>query len=112
MRLIPPRFDIALAAVLTVATQIELWTNNGVEDPFAIQVVSFLLITVPIAWRRSATLAAAAAISLGFTAQVILAGDAPVLGGLIAAIVITYAAGAYLEGREAWLGAPASSPSA
>lgn len=105
MRLIPLRLDVALAGVLAATTQFELWTNDGVEDPFAVQVVSFLLITVPLAWRRSATLVATGVISLGFAAQVILAGDAPVLGGLIAAILITYAAGAHLAGREAWLGA-------
>ena len=98
------RFDYALAAVLTVATQIEVWTNDGVESPFAVQVVSFLLITVPLAWRRTSPLVAAGVVSLGFAAQVIAAGDAPVLGGLVAAIVLTYSAGAYLRGRQAVVG--------
>lgn len=66
---------------------------------------SFALITAPLAWRRSATLAATAAIAAGFAAQVILAGDAPVLGGLVSGILITYAAGAYLGGRAAVAGA-------
>jgi signal transduction histidine kinase len=99
------RRDIVIAAILTVVTQVELWTNDGVEDPFAVQVASFALMTVPLAWRRAAPLAAGAAVSLGFAAQTILAGDAPVVGGLIAAILITYSVAAYTEGRDVWLGA-------
>ncbi len=83
----------------------ELWTNDGVEDPFAVQVAAFALMTVPLAWRRRATLAATFVVALGFTVQTIFAGVAPVLGGLIAAILITYSAGAYTAGRSAWLGA-------
>ena len=99
------RRDIVIAAILTVVTQVELWTNDGVEDPFAVQVASFTLMTVPLAWRRAAPLAAGAAVSLGFAAQTILAGDAPVVGGLVAAILITYSVAAYTEGRDVWLGA-------
>lgn len=98
----PPALDLAIAAVLTVTTQIELWAKSSrVEDPFAVQVAAFALMTVPLAWRRTAPAAATAVVSLGFALQVMLAGDAPVLGGLLAAIVITYSAGAYTRGREA-----------
>jgi hypothetical protein len=66
-----------------------------------VQVVAFLLITAPLAWRRSAPLVAAAVISAGFALQVIAAGDAPVLGGLLAAILITYAVAAHGDRRQA-----------
>jgi signal transduction histidine kinase len=101
----PPRFDVVVAVVLTLVTQAELLLVDDVQGPFALQVASFALITAPLAWRRSATLAATAAIAAGFAAQVILAGDAPVLGGLVSGILITYAAGAYLGGRAAVAGA-------
>jgi signal transduction histidine kinase len=101
----PPRFDVVIAVVLTLVTQAELLLVDGVEGPFAVQVASFALITVPLAWRRSATLAATAVVATGFAAQVIFAGDAPVLGGLVSGILITYAAGAYLAGRAAVAGA-------
>jgi signal transduction histidine kinase len=101
----PPRFDVVVAVVLTLVTQAELLLVDDVQGPFAVQVASFALITAPLAWRRSATLAATAAIAAGFAAQVILAGDAPVLGGLVSGILITYAAGAYLGGRAAVAGA-------
>lgn len=101
----PPRFDVVISVVLTLVTQAELLLVDDVEGPFAVQVASFALITVPLAWRRSATLAATAVVATGFAAQVIFAGDAPVLGGLVSAILITYAAGAYLAGRAAVAGA-------
>ena len=66
---LPVRLDILIAVVLTVTTQVELWTNDGVEDPFAVQVAAFALMTVPLAWRRRATLAATFVVSLGFTVQ-------------------------------------------
>jgi signal transduction histidine kinase len=106
-------FDVVVAVVLTLVTQAELLLVDDVQGPFALQVASFALITAPLAWRRSATLAATAAIAAGFAAQVILAGDAPVilagdapvLGGLVSVTLITYAAGAYLGGRAAVAGA-------
>ena len=102
--LVPPRRDLLLALVLTVATQVELWLADGVEDPFAVQVASFALITLAVAWRRSAPLAAAVLGSTGFAAQVILAGDAPVIGGLVAGIIVAYSLGAYATARDAALG--------
>jgi signal transduction histidine kinase len=101
--LVPPRTDLLLALVLTAVTQAELWTNDGVKDPFAVQVAAFALITVAVAWRRAAPLAAAVALSTGFAVQVIAAGDAPVVGGLVGALIVTYAAGAYGTDRQAAL---------
>jgi signal transduction histidine kinase len=104
-RLLPPRQDLLIALVLTVATQLELQLVDAVEDPFAVQVASFALITVAVAWRRAAPLAAAVVVAIGFAVQVIFAGDAPVLGGLVAAILVTYSLGAYGTPRVVALGA-------
>ena len=100
----PPRIDIVLALLLTAATQAELWTADRVSEPFWLQVCSFLLITVPIAWRRSAPLVATAVVSLGFTLQTV-AGPAEVVGGFVAAILITYAVAAHEDRRGAVIGA-------
>jgi hypothetical protein len=67
--------------VLTAATQAELWVADRVSEPFWLQVSSFLLITVPVAWRRTAPLYATAVVALGFTLQTV-AGPAEVVGGL------------------------------
>ena len=100
----PPRSDLLIALLLTVVTQVELWTVDRVEDPFWLQVISFLLITAPIAWRRRAPLAATAVVAVGFSLQIV-AGEAEVLGGFIAAILITYAVAAHEDRRGALIGA-------
>ena len=99
----PSRIDVLIGVVLTLATQAELWTVDGVEGPFWLQVVAFLLITVPIAWRRSAPVPATAVVALGFSLQT-GAGTAEVLGGFIAAILITYAVAAHEDLRGALIG--------
>jgi signal transduction histidine kinase len=100
----PPRIDLAIAVLLTAATQAELWTADRVEEPFWLQVASFLLITVPVAWRRAAPLAATAVVAVGFTLQTV-AGPAEVVGGFVAAILITYAVAAHEDRRGALVGA-------
>lgn len=103
----PPRTDVVLALVLTIATQAELLLVDDVGEPFAVQVVTFAVITAGVAWRRSAPLLAAVVVSVGFAAQVVFADDAPVIGGLVAALLVIYALGAYGTTREAVLGAVA-----
>ena len=100
----PRRIDLLIGLLLTVATQVELWTVEDVSPPFWLQVVSFVLITAPIAWRRRAPLAATAVVAVGFCLQTV-AGQAEVLGGFIAAILITYAVAAHENRRRALVGA-------
>jgi signal transduction histidine kinase len=100
----PPRIDLLIGLLLTAGTQAELWTAEEVEEPFWLQVVSFLAITVPVAWRRRAPLAATAVVAVGFSVQTV-AGQAEVLGGFVAAILITYAVAAHEDRRGALVGA-------
>jgi signal transduction histidine kinase len=100
----PARIDLLIGLLLTVVTQVELWTVDRVDDPFWLQVVSFLLITAPVAWRRRAPLAATAVVAVGFSLQTV-AGQAEVLGGFVAAILITYAVAAREDRRGALVGA-------
>jgi signal transduction histidine kinase len=100
----PRRIDLLIGLLLTVATQVELWNVERVSEPFWLQVISFVLITAPIAWRRRAPLPATAVVAVGFSLQTV-AGVAEVLGGFIAAIVITYAVAAHEHRRRALIGA-------
>jgi len=100
----PARIDLLIGLLLTVVTQVELWTVDRVDDPFWLQVVAFLLITAPVAWRRRAPLAATAVVAVGFSLQTV-AGQAEVLGGFVAAILITYAVAAREDRRGALVGA-------
>jgi signal transduction histidine kinase len=100
----PARIDLLIGLLLTVVTQAELWTVDDVADPFWLQVLAFLLITAPVAWRRRAPLAATAVVAVGFSLQTV-AGAAEVLGGFVAAILITYAVAAHEDGRRSLVGA-------
>ena len=99
------RFDIALAVLLTVSTQVELVLADEVEGSRILQHACFALMTGALAFRRSHPLASVAAVAGGMAAQTILAGVAPVLGGLLAAIIGTYSVAAYASGRTLALGA-------
>ena len=98
-------FDIALAALLTVSTQVELVLSDEVEGSRILQHACFALMTGALAFRRSHPLASVTAVAGGMAAQTILAGPAPVLGGLLAAIIGTYSLAAHGSGRAlAWGG--------
>jgi signal transduction histidine kinase len=94
--------DAVLAAVVTVATQVEL-TVGAVEGSLAQQRVSFLAMTAAVVWRRSVPLLAAVVLSVGMVVQT-LAGPAPVVGGFIAALIVTYSLGAHSQGRLSVVG--------
>ena len=100
------RFDLALAGLLTVSTQVELvLAAEDVEGSRLVQHACFAVMTVALAFRRSHPLASVTAVAGGMAAQTVLAGVAPVLGGLLAAIVGTYSLAAYATGRALALGA-------
>lgn len=95
-RVSPPAADAALAAGLTV------WgLATAVGDAVAIGVVSTLLLTVPLAWRRRAPLLVVALGSLGFAAQALAAEPPEALSTLVAFLVGVYTAAARLPGRWA-----------
>ena len=93
--------DVTLAVILTAATQVELQAARGVQGHMAVQAASFALMTSSVAWRRRAPLVAAIIASAGLSAQTILGGDAPVVGGFIALLIVTYSTGASLTTKQA-----------
>ena len=98
------RFDIALAALLTLSTQVELVLADEVEGSRIVQHACFAVMTAALAFRRSNPAASVTAVAGGMAAQTVLAGVAPVLGGLLAAIIGTYSLAAHASGRGLALG--------
>lgn len=88
--------DTALAVLLTVVTQVEL-SLVAVEGSMVQQRLSFALMTLAVAGRRRVPLVAAAVLSVGMVIQT-LAGTAPVVGGFVAMLIITYSLGAHASG--------------
>ncbi|MFD1507761.1 sensor histidine kinase [Georgenia yuyongxinii] len=108
----PVPADAVLALVFTVIAQVDVWRpdlavwgDDPVAGPAALNSALLLLVTVPVAWRRTAPLAATAASMTGVTAQAALTGQPPI-GLLLVAPVLTvvYSAAAYGTRRQAWIG--------
>ncbi len=101
-------FDVLLAAALTALLQAQVWFGEAEGEVFAAKPLSsvlMLLLTVPLAWRRRYPLAVAACNGFGRAAQAIATGTwVASTGILFATIVALYSAGAYGQGRRAWLG--------
>lgn len=95
--------DGSFAVMLTFVTQVELLLADRIEGPIAVQSISFAAMTLSVAWRRTMPLLAAALVSAGLIAQT-LAGEAEVVGGFIAFLVVTYSVASYADLRNALLG--------
>jgi signal transduction histidine kinase len=90
----PMTTDAVLAVLLTLLAQVELLLADVVEGPRAVQSLSFMAMTVAVAWRRSFPFWAAALAAVGLAVQT-LAGDAEVVGGFLALAVVTYSVASY-----------------
>ena len=101
----PPRVDVVIAVALAAFVLLELF-GSDVEGEPGLLGIGGLLLTLPMAWRRTAPLPATAVAMLGaFALSLITRGggqepQTPILVMLLAA----YSTGAYLERREALAG--------
>lgn len=96
--------DSAAAVVLTVFTQYEVWSSVGAEPLYTAQAACFAVITLSVAlWRRLPPLGLALAVS-ALTVQTAVLGEAPVVGGLLALLLLTYGVAAEASLRPALLG--------
>ena len=96
--------DLLVAAVLTAVTQVEVWAvHERIEGSLPWQHVAFLLMTVSVAVRRIAPLAATIVCSAGLGLQTAL-GDAPVVGGFVAMLVVLVSLGYYASLRTGVVG--------
>lgn len=100
--------DVAIAAVaslLGLLLMVEDVTDEAVQAS-ALAMPLFLLITVPLAWRRAAPIAAGAAVLVGLLVHLALFGTEVIRCGVVlpTAFLLAFAAGAQLELRDARLG--------
>ena len=97
--------DGLLALVLTVTAQVELVVlAPDVLDQLPLQIVAFAVVTGSLAIRRLRPLTAAVVVAVGLAFQTVL-GDAPVLSGFVAVLIVTYSVAQYADRRrDAFLG--------
>ena len=92
--------DGLLALALTVVGQVELvLVADEVVGPLPLQHAAFALITGSLVARRARPLSAAVAGAVGLTFQTLL-GDAPVVSGFAAILVLTYSVAQYADRRR------------
>jgi signal transduction histidine kinase len=98
--------------VFTVIAQVDVWRpewavwgDDAVLGPRPLNSLLLMAVTVPLAWRRTAPMAATSVVMAGVAAQAQLTGQAPV-GLLVAGPVLTvvYAVAAYGSRAQAWAG--------
>ena len=99
----PRTADAVLAVLLTLLAQVELLLADDVEGPVLLQSLAFVAMTASVAWRRSFPLLAAALAAAGLATQTI-GGDAEVVGGFLALIIVTYSVGSYAPLKPAVIG--------
>ena len=96
--------DLLVAAVLVAVTQVEVWSvRERVEGSLPWQHFAFLLMTGSIAVRRMAPLGATIVCSAGLGLQTAL-GEAPVVGGFVAMLVVLVSLGYYASLRTGFVG--------
>lgn len=96
--------DLLGAAVLVAATQVEVWSvHTRIEGSLLWQHFAFLLMTGAVAFRRTAPLVATLVCSAGLGLQTAL-GEAPVVGGFVAMLVVLVSLGYYASRRIGLVG--------
>lgn len=96
--------DAALAAVLTGFTQWEISQAPFIEGPLWVQRLTFAVMTLSVAGRRVMPFWAAVVGFAGLSAQTIWGGDAAVVGGFLAGIMLTHSVALYSTRRAAAAG--------
>ena len=92
--------DAVLAGALTAATQLELLVAHAdVEGSLALQHLAFCVMTVSLVLRRARPLWATVIGAVGLSAQTML-GDAPVVGGYLALLVLAYSVATFAASRR------------
>ena len=91
--------DLIAAVALTLVTWAELGANREYVSAFAGQVAVFSAMTASVALRRREPLLAAGVVAAAMAVQTLL-GEAPVVGGFVALLVVLYSAAAHLSGSR------------
>ncbi len=116
------RRDVVIAVLLTALGVLLMVSNvadpppHGPDEqsavhignllPYGFAIPLFLLVTVPVAWRRVAPLAAVGAAIVGLILNELLVGSELIRCGVVfpTAYVFGFSTGAQLKGREAFVG--------
>jgi len=107
-RAAPPVRDVLLASALTVLVQFEIW-GSDVTVPKALAVPVALLVTVPLAWRRTAPLTVVAVVMGAEAAQAVLdSSPQPPQTTLLPLVVALWSVAAYAGRRPALVGCAVS----
>lgn len=96
--------DAVAGVVLTATTQYEVWTTAGVTPPLVAQAAYFAAATLVVTVRRVAPLPAVVIAAAALAVQTALLGDAPVVGGFLAVLLLTYTVAAHDRIRPALAG--------
>jgi signal transduction histidine kinase len=102
----PVRVDWAIGAALLVAFELQVWSASG-QRLRGVQALVAVLIAAAVALRRRWTLQAlVVACVAALVKQAVAGGHAAGHGvlGPIAIVLVIYSAGAFLDGRRAWIG--------
>lgn len=101
-------FALAFAAVALVDVwrpELAVWGDDPVAGPRVLNTVLLLAVTLPVAWRRTAPLAATAVCMTGVSAQAALTGQPPIGLVLVGPVIaLVYAVAAHGSRRQAMLG--------
>lgn len=107
----PPMADLALAVLLTLVTQLEIWAGGvmpAVDPPEvspALLSVLTLPITVPLAWRRVVPLGVLVPVLGAACLQALVTVPNEGLGTMLAQLVAVYSVSAHGSRRSAGIGA-------
>jgi signal transduction histidine kinase len=125
-----PKRDVAIAGVVSALGLLLMYGNvAGITDdtppgpdeeravtydgilPIELAIPFFLLVTVPLLWRRTATIPAVGAALVGLGVNELLIGTEPIRCGVVlpTAFLFAFTAGAQHEAREARIGLALSS---
>ena len=100
----PPRFDLALSALLIVAGQSEVWLNQQIAPKGPVAVCEFV-IAAAVAWRRAAPLAAIAVAGVGSVAEAATGVDMSLPAiPLLSAVILVYTLVSYVPLPRAMFG--------
>ena len=99
----PRRFDVLLAAAVTVVAQVETWFTAA-YDPKAAYAAAALAMSVPLAWRRVAPVTALAIVFVPLIAMALAARRIESSYVMLVLLVAFAAVGAYSERRRAVIG--------
>jgi signal transduction histidine kinase len=100
------RFDLALAAGITVLTQRDVWAQPGVGSAARVAIAALLLMAcASLLWRRRHPLVPCVLLAAALATQAAITSvDFSSAGTALAVLVALYSAGAYLQASRAAVG--------